>query len=63
MSKRSQMLISVMDALEFYYPPVGWGLSNKLCIWSVVRVICEVLFRIPGGAELSKCEKPDDRLI
>ena len=57
------MLISVTDALEFYYPPVGWGLSNKLCIWSVVRVICEVLFRIPGGAERSMCEKPDDRLI
>ena len=40
-----------------------WALSNKLCIWSVVRVICEVSFRIPQGAERSKCEKPDDRLI
>ena len=40
----------------------SWALSNKLRIWSAVRVghllvLCEVSFRSPPRAECSKCEK------
>ena len=45
-----------------------WALSNKLCIWFVVRVgpplvICEVSFRSLQGVERSNREKPWRLLI